>query len=191
MEGNDIAKVVGIAAPVVTGFYTMHKANVAAREAEFRQQQNEMMLNELENNRQQIVNPYQNLSVATAAAEMQAEEADMSLAATLDVLKSSGAGAGGATALANAALKSKQGISADIQKQEQANEQLRAQGEQFVFQAQEAREKQKLDRVAGLIDRDMAQAAQYRSDAFGALTGGITGASQMAQACTNEEGNLF
>ena len=56
------------------------------------------------------------MQVATKAAEMQAEQADMALANTLDNLRQTGAG--GATALAQAALKSKQGISADIQKQE-------------------------------------------------------------------------
>jgi hypothetical protein len=60
---------------------------------------------------------------------MQAEEADMSLANTLDTLKETGSSAGGATALAQAALKSKQGISANIEQQEAANEKLRAQGE--------------------------------------------------------------
>ena len=52
-------------------------------------------------------NPYANLGVATQAAEMQAEEADIALANTLDTIRSSGASAGGATALAQAALKSK------------------------------------------------------------------------------------
>ena len=59
---------------------------------------------------------------------------------------------------------------------------MKAQGEQFVFQTREAREMQKLDRTAGLIDRDLAQEAQYRADALGALTGGLSGASQMATA---------
>jgi len=76
-----------------------------------------------------ITNPYANLGVATQAAEMQAEEADMALANTLDTLRATGASAGGATALAQAALQSKKGISASIEQQEAANEKLRAQGE--------------------------------------------------------------
>jgi hypothetical protein len=75
-------------------------------------------------------NPYANLSVATQAAEFQAEEADIALANTLDTLMATGASAGGATALANAALRSKRGISADIERQEAQNEQLKAQGQQ-------------------------------------------------------------
>ena len=74
-------------------------------------------------------NPFANVGVATEAAEFQAEQADISLANTLDTLAATGASAGGATALAQAALASKKGISADIQKQEQQNAQLKAQGE--------------------------------------------------------------
>ena len=77
----------------------------------------------------QISNPYNQLSVSTAAAEMQIEEADISLANTLDTLEQTGASAGGATALAMAALKSKKGVAADISKQEADNAKLRAQGE--------------------------------------------------------------
>ena len=60
---------------------------------------------------------------------MQAEETDVALANTLDTLEQTGASAGGATALAMAALKSKQSVAATIEKQEAANDQLQAQGE--------------------------------------------------------------
>jgi beta-galactosidase/beta-glucuronidase len=107
-------------------------------------------LNRLENSRQSIINPwattrdmsslikdtsglatnvYANLGVATKASQFQAEQADMALASTLDALKASGASAGGATALAQAALQSKQGISANLEAQEANNEKLRAQGQ--------------------------------------------------------------
>lgn len=76
-----------------------------------------------------ISNPYANLGVSTQAAKMQAEEADMSLANTLDTLRATGASAGGATALAQAALQSKKGVSATIEQQEAQNERLKAQGE--------------------------------------------------------------
>jgi G3E family GTPase len=107
-------------------------------------------LTALENSRQTIVNPYEgvkdlssmitdvsgmasnpyaNLGVATQAAEMQIEEADIALANTLDTIRATGSGAGGATALAQAALQSKKGVAASIEQQEVNNEQLRAQGE--------------------------------------------------------------
>ena len=77
-----------------------------------------------------LSNPYANLGVATQAAEFQAEQADISLANTLDTIRATGASAGGATALAQAALSSKKQISASIEMQEANNNQLRARGEQ-------------------------------------------------------------
>lgn len=74
-------------------------------------------------------NPYASLGVATQAAKMQIEEADIALANTLDTIRATGSGAGGATALAQAALQSKKGVSASIEQQEAANEKLKAQGE--------------------------------------------------------------
>jgi len=124
-------------------------ANNKSNSAKIDSQNYENRIIDLENNRQEIINPYAgvsdlssmlknpyadmnnpyaNLRVSTKAAEMQAEQADIALANTLDTLRATGSSAGGATALAQAALKSKQGISADIEKQESANEKLRAQG---------------------------------------------------------------
>lgn len=77
----------------------------------------------------QITNPFENLGVATQAAEMQVEQADISLANALDTIRATGSGAGGATALAQAALQSKRGVAASIEQQEAQNEKLRAQGE--------------------------------------------------------------
>ena len=71
---------------------------------------------------------------AERAAEIEIEQADISLANTLDTIRATGAGAGGATALAQAALQSKKGVSASIEQQEANNEKLRAQGEQQMEQ---------------------------------------------------------
>ena len=76
-----------------------------------------------------LTNEMANLQVSTAAAEMQAQEVDQSLAATQDLATQAGTGGGGATALALAAAKSKAGISADIDRQVKENEVRRAQGE--------------------------------------------------------------
>ena len=112
----------------------------------------------------QMKNPYANLGVATQAAEMQAEESDIALANTLDTMRATGAGAGGATALAQAALKSKKGISANIEQQEAANEKLRAQGEQ---QLQEAKisEQQRLQGIA-ISEGNKVQQAQAQGKIF-------------------------
>jgi len=85
-----------------------------------------------------VSNPYASLGVATQAAEIQIEEADIALANTLDVLRATGSGAGGATALAQAALQSKRGVSANIEQQEAQNEKMRAQGESQLQQVKMA-----------------------------------------------------
>tara|TARA_R110001583_G_scaffold173181_2_gene327056 strand:- start:4418 stop:5155 length:738 start_codon:yes stop_codon:yes gene_type:complete len=157
-------------------------------------------------------NPYSNLSVATGAAEIQAEEADIALANTLDTLRSTGSSAGGATALAQAALQSKKGISANIQQQEVNNEKLKAQGEAtlqgikmseaqrmqmvnmseaqrmqsagaqgkaYMFEAREQRDATALARAAGQQQNAQRQQMQSRSDAFGAVSGGIATAGRV------------
>lgn len=96
---------------------------------------------------QTLSNPFAQLGVATQAAEIQMEQADIALANTLDALRATGASAGGATALAQAALQSKQGISAGIEQQEAQNEKLRAQGEANL-QSQKAAEQQRLQSIA-------------------------------------------
>ena len=151
-------------------------------------------IEELERNRQDVINPYAsltnpyaNMSVATKAAEMQAEQADIALANTLDTLRATGTSAGGATALAQAALKSKQGIAASIEKQEVQNERLRAQGQLQVdmakargaglaFQAQERRDEMQLDRLQGLADIE----GRRRAEAFSTGIGGFLSAGSGA-----------
>lgn len=109
-------------------------------------------------------NAYSNLSVATQAAEMQAEEADIALANTLDTLRATGSSAGGATALAQAALQSKKGISASIEKQEIGNEQLRAQGQQALQQIQMS-EAQRMQMV-NMSEGQRMQAADVQGKAY-------------------------
>jgi hypothetical protein len=93
-----------------------------------------------------VTNPFANLGVATQAAKMQAEEADISLANTLDTIRATGASAGGATALAQAALQSKKGVSASIEQQESNNEKLKAEGT-AKMQEQKMAEAQRLQGV--------------------------------------------
>lgn len=152
-----------------------------------------------------VSNPFANLGVATQAAEFQAEQADMSLANTLDLLATTGASAGGATALAQAALQSKKGISASIEQQEAANEQLRAQGQseadklkmseqmrlqqadaagiQYEFQAKEARTNADLGFAAGNMQQaaqNQANAKAAQGQAWGSAISGFGGALMTA-----------
>ena len=140
-----------------------------------------------------ITNPFANLGVATGAAEIKIEEADISLANTLDTIRATGASAGGATALAQAALKSKKGVAASIEQQEKSNEDKRAAGEQqmqrakmaeeqriqsaeaagkqFVFGATESREQGAIDRTYGEMMGAAQDQAQAKADQTGAMTG--------------------
>lgn len=150
-----VAGIVGGAASVVTGIIGMGNARSAARAAAAKAAAMQAQIDSLEKSRQAVINPYEgienvsnlakdlsgmisnpyaNLGVATQAAKFEAEQIDLSLANTLDTLRETGSSAGGATALAMAALKSKQGISAGIEEQEAQNEKLRAQGEQQMEQ---------------------------------------------------------
>ena len=160
-------------------------------------------------NRQQLNNPYANmsnpfanLSVATGAAEIQIEEADVSLANTLDTMRATGAGAGGATALAQAALRSKKSVSASIEAQEKTNQdkmaageqamqrqkmaeaqrlqQADVSGEQFMFSTREGRELQQLDRTAAMLGAANQAEAQAASDKTGAITGAFGSLGQIA-----------
>ena len=205
-----------IAAQALTGVIGIVSNSIAAKKARGEKIKAQRRLASLEKNRQDIVNPYEsitdlssmlsnpmaNLGVATQAAEMQVEQADISLANTLDTIRSTGASAGGATALAQAALQSKKGVSASIEQQEAQNEKLRAQGEQqlnqqkmseaqriqraeaagkeFVFGQQENRELMQLDRAQNQADNAAAQQAQSRSDMMGAITGTIGGIASTA-----------
>ena len=111
-----------------------------------------------------ISNPYANLGVATQAAEIQIEQADIALANTLDTLRATGASAGGATALAQAALQSKKDVSANIEQQEAQNEKLRAQGEQQLQQMKMS-EQQRLQSVA-IQEGQRVQSAQAAGKQF-------------------------
>ena len=197
---------------LIGGLFTGGKARRAAKRAARERSRLQQKLSNLEANRQEIIdpyagitdlsdmvkNPFANLQVATQAAEMQAEQTDIALASTLDTLRATGRGAGGATALAQAAARSKQGISASIEQQEARNAVLRAQGEQeaqkarmteairqqsadvagkqFMFSTRENREMQQLDRTQGLLMDKAAQEAAYKQQA-GAAFGSAIGAA--------------
>jgi hypothetical protein len=129
-----VAGVIGGVASIAGGLFGSSSAKKAARAAAREKARLQNKLNNLEKNRQEVINPYEdvkslssmisnpfaNLSVATKAAEMKIEEADISLANTLDTVRATGGGAGGATALAQAALQSKKGVTASIEAQEKS-----------------------------------------------------------------------
>ena len=155
-----------------------------------------------------VVNPYANLGVATQAAEMQVEQSDLALANTLDTIAQSGLGGGGATALAQAASRSKRGVSASIEQQEAQNQKLRAQGEQQKSQAlmniesqaisaeeraaagEDARVQAQLDRAYGESDflRSRQMGLEDAGDA--ALMAGVSGSASALTAGLAPGGGL-
>jgi len=175
----------GIASSVVTGIIGGAAAKKAKRAAARETKRLTAKLDFLENNRQEVVNPYEgisnlsgmatdrssqmsnaynNLSVATQAAEMQIEEADIALANTLDTLMATGSGAGGATALAQAAKQSKKEVSASIEQQEVSNEKMRAQGEADLEQRKIA-EQQRIEGIQ-MSQTEKVQTAEAQGAQF-------------------------
>ena len=213
-----MSALLGLGISAATTIFGAIKSGKQAREARAKSKRLQTKLEGLEASRQELINPYDdvtslagmavdmssqmtntyaNIGVATQAAEMQIEEADIALANTLDTLRATGSGAGGATALAQAAMRSKKEVSASIEQQEASNEKLRAQGEDqlqqsrlaesqriqginisegareqnadaqgqaFQFNATEARQNQRLNRVAGQLANTQQNAANQESN---------------------------
>ncbi len=215
MAGIVTAAIIGGVGAIASGIIGGKAAKKAAKEAAKQRARLQAKLDQLEANRQDIINPYEGvkdltsmisnpmaqLSVATQAADIKIEEADIALANTLDTMRATGASAGGATALANAALRSKRGVAASIEQQEKSNEDKRAAGEQraqdkrmseqqrmqqadvagkqFVFQQTENREVAQLNRVASQLGASQQAQAQAQADETAAtlgMIGGVTSA---------------
>jgi hypothetical protein len=214
-----VTAIVAASASVISSGVQAISANQRAQKAKGKVGRAMGELADLEANRQPIINPYENMKsvaglasdtsgilknrynnigVATQAAEIKIEEADIALANTLDTLAATGASAGGATALAQAALASKRGVAAGIEAQEQALEaqrlqgiemseakrmqQAEAQGKAYVFEATESREGVQLDRKQAEIDSFRGQVAANQQARDGAIGSAISGLGNVATA---------
>jgi|TARA_R110000772_G_scaffold263119_2_gene382702 hypothetical protein len=211
MAGIVTAGIIGGIGSIASGIFGASSAKKREKAARKERLRLTKKLKNLEDNRQEIINPYAgvtdltsmlanpmaSLSVATGAAEMKIEQADISLANTLDTMRATGGGAGGATALAQAALQSKKDVAVSIETQEKANEDKRAAGEQqlqaqkvaeqkrlqqaevsgagFVFGQTENREVAQLDRTAALLGASKQAEGQAQADRTAAITGAIGG----------------
>ena len=225
MSGIIVAAGIGVVGSVVGGIIGGKKAKEAAEAAAKEKARIGREMAIFEQNRQEVINPFSDvkslsgmvdemrdnlsnpfatLGVATQAAEIQMEQTDIALANTLDTLQATGASAGGATALAQAAKQSKKEVSANIEQQEAQNEKLRAQGEQalqakemqltqmemseeariqnaqaqgkqFMFGAQENRDMATLDRMQAGIDQSNVNAANANMAGAQAQAGMISG----------------
>lgn len=202
-----VGAIIGGAMSLAGGIFGGRAARRQARAAKSRMRKLNSKLNSLEANRQDIINPYADvtstadmlsnpftqLSVSTAAMDMQIEQTDQALANTLDALRQTGGGSGGATALAQAALQSKKDVAADIERQEVQNDKARIQGEanlqrdliaeeqrmqsvdvqgkQFVYSETEKREQQQLDRVSNQIAAQQQNLATAQANQSAATSG--------------------
>jgi len=185
MSGVIVAAGIGATVSIVGGIIKGSKAKKQARAAEREKQRINNQIAAFESNRQAVINPYSgvtsladmatdlsgdlsnpygNLGVATSAAEIQMEQTDIALANTLDTLQATGASAGGATALAQAAARSKKEVSAGIEAQEAQNEKLAAQGEARL-QEQQMAEKQRIQGIQ-ISEGGRAQNAAAQGAAF-------------------------
>ena len=185
MSGVIVAAGIGATVSIVGGIIKGSKAKKQARAAEREKQRINNQIAAFESNRQAVINPYSgvtsladmatdlsgdlsnpygNLGVATSAAEIQMEQTDIALANTLDTLQATGASAGGATALAQAAARSKKDVAAGIEAQEAQNEKLEAQGAARL-QEQQMAEKQRIQGIQ-ISEGGRAQNAQAQGAAF-------------------------
>ena len=194
---------------VVTGVIGMFRAKSQREDAEEAAEQAKREITMFENGRDAVINPYagavsqadmitdlsdnltnpfNNLGVATQAAEIQMEQTDIALANTLDTLQATGASAGGATALAQAAARSKKDVSASIETQEAANEKARAAGEQNLQQRQ-LQEQQRVQqgkvaeegRVQGLQGQGLAIQQGVKEERNFATLGRLQGQENQAR----------
>jgi hypothetical protein len=208
------AVVAAVGIPLVIGGITaainQHKANEMQEDALNAQEE----ADRLANNRQDVYNAaediralkkglynvYANVGVATQAAEMQQQQSDLALANMLEGQMAAGFGSAGATALAQAAARSKQGISANIEQQEAQNEKLRAQGEQQLqnqrmqieqmaigaeqqaWQMEENREIFDINRQQAFADYMRNQQQAYSDAATAAWMQGVSGSASAASA---------
>ena len=187
-----IGSAISAGASIIGGIIGGSKARRAKRKAARKLKRMNAKMKELEANRQEIINPYEdmtslsgmmsnpmaNLSVATQATDIQIEQTDIALANTLDTLRESGGGAGGATALAQAALQSKKNVAADVD----------AMGKKFVYSETEDREMQQLNRLQNQINTQQGIKAQASADQTSALTGAISGVAGAASSFYNSKG---
>ena len=211
-----------IAAPFVMGAIqsgiAKHRANEMTSEVQQAQGRVDNILrgredvidksDEIRDMKSMVSNPYANLSVATQAAEMQAEQTDIALANTLDTMMATGASAGGATALAQAAAQSKRGISASIEGQEAQNNQLRAQGEAAMqqqlinieqaaigeeiaaFGRRDQRTQFELDRAYAESDFARSRQMQMQDASQAAMMAGISGSASAVLGAVSDGGAL-
>ena len=146
-----------------------------------------------------LENVAEDLTINQDASQFQAQQTDAALAQSMQAAIASGGASGGAQAIAQAALMSKRGISADIARQEQANEmarvkqagqlqQLEAQGEQDIQSQRYLQQGELLNMAAGrkaAADAARARATQMLVGGIGEIAGGVAAGAGGAEGFAN------
>lgn len=134
-----------------------------------------------------LENVAEDLTINQQAAQFEAQQRDAALAQSMQAAVVSGGAAGGAQAIAQAALQSRMGVSADIARQEQANQmarvnqeaklqQLAAQGFEDLQSQQFLQQGELLNMTAGrkmAADQARARSTQMLVGGIGELGGGL------------------
>ena len=170
---------------LIGGGRRRREARAAA--AEFEAQKQAFQDFQFQNQYQGLENVFEDATINQQASQFQAQQTDAALAQALQSAAMTGGAPGGAQAIAQAALQSKQGISADIARQEQANESRRlqqeamlqsmeARGADVMQQRQYGQTQQLLNLAAGrknAADQARAQATASLVGGLGSAIGGV------------------
>ena len=173
--GAIIGGVANIAGSLIGG--RARKREAAAAKAAYERDLQSLRDTQFTNPFAGLENTFEDATVNLQASQFQGQQTDAALAQALQAATISGGAPGGAQAIAQAALKSKAGISADIARQEQSN------------QARELGMEARLQALQAQGDEDL-QTAQYnqRMDLATLSAGRKRQADQARQFATSQLG---
>ena len=195
-----MGKVIGGAAQIagsLIGGRQRRRDEKDARQA-FNQSDSDLANFQFQNYNKDLENVYEDQTINQQATNVQSQQTDAGLAQGLDAIVAGGGGGGSAQAIANAALQSKQGISADIAGQEQQNQASRLDAQSSIDQAVVDKEDEnqvrrfgQTQQQFGLNQSKLEQASAARDQATQQLVGGIGSvAGGVASAATGGIGGF-
>mgnify|MGYP003665276131 CR=1 FL=1 len=126
-----------------------------------------------------VTNPFEQLGVATQAAEIQMEQSDIALANTLDTLRSTLA-AQGEQAMNQQKMSEAQRLQGIAMSEGQRVQSADAAGKQFMFQQEENRTNADMDRASGQIDQAAAAEASANQASASAWSGAVSAVGGIA-----------
>lgn len=185
IAGALIGGVTQIAGSIIGSAQRQREARAAR--AEYDQQMQAFKNFQFTNPYSRMENVFEDATINQQATQFQAQQTDQALAQALQSAAMVGGAPGGAQAIASAALKSKQGIAADIANQEAANraamlsqeaalQTAEAQASDAIQQRQYGQTQQLLNLAAGrktAADAARQRATQQLVSGIGSLAGGL------------------